>query len=189
VHLQGATDEPEPPTFEDLEQFDLLITSGYFQGNGYKAEMRLICLSWLQVREEEIELWIRRYRISEPELLHPPLLELYKNLVDLYKRIDGLCGGSYSYLATGKVRINNVTQKALEEFVEIWDEMRPVLRRYLLFAKSNDDACRQGKVINVRAPGLNPDELEKELIIKLKLLQKALSRLANGIRDLLKNGP
>ena len=48
MHPQGAADEPAPPTFEELEAFDHLITSGYFQANGYKAEMRLICLSWLK---------------------------------------------------------------------------------------------------------------------------------------------
>jgi hypothetical protein len=189
VHPQDAADEPAPPTFEELENFDHLITSGYFQGNGYKAEMKLICLSWLQFREEELALWIHRYRMSEPELLRQSLLELYKNIVSLYERLDHLCGGSQSYLGAGDVRINEATQKAFDEFVEVWDEMPPLLRNYLLFAKSYEDAYRLGKVINVRAPGLDPNELNKKLFEKLKVLQKALTRLAKGIRDLLKNGP
>ena len=132
-------------------------------------------------------LWINRYRISEPELLHPALLQLYKNLTGLYERLDHLCGGSQSYLATGNVRMNQGTQKAFEEFVEIWDEIPPLLRNYLLFAKSFENAYRLGKVINVRAPGLDPDELNKKLLEKLRVLQKALARLVNGLRDLLKN--
>jgi len=188
VYPQGAADEPEPPTFEELENFDLLITSGYFQGNGYRTGMRSICLSWLQVREEEMTLWIHRYRVIGPEL-HAPLLELRNNLVGLYDRIDGLCIGSQPYLATGNVRMNDIVRKALEEFVEIWDDVPPLFQRYLLFARSYDEAYRQGKVINVNAAGLKPDELSKELIAKLKLLQRALMRLVNGIRDLLNNSP
>jgi hypothetical protein len=196
VHPSGAPGEPAPPkreqsapTVEELENFDLLITSGYFEDNGYQVGMRDVCLAWLQFREAEIELWIRSHRKSGLENLHESLHTLYGNLVDLYTKMDGLCGGSNSYLAVGGIAVNEEIQTELDEFVDIWDEMRPVLQRYLLFAKSFEEAYQQGKTADVDLPGLTPDELEKSLIGKLKLLQKAMTRLARGIRKLLMRGP
>lgn len=173
----------EPATTAELEAFDQLLVTGQFEGNLYTYTMRMVCLGWLQIREREVSRWIYKFRTSGPKL-HLSLLELHRDLMALYESMDRFCGGAHSYLAMSNV-VNADMKMAFDTFLEVWDGLPALLQTYLLYARQHDAAYEQASVINATADGVQPHELRRDLLEKLKLLQTSLELLISTIRDLL----
>jgi hypothetical protein len=182
IHMR---DESDPPTYQELEEFDSLLISESFDKNSYRPDLRTICLAWLQVREREVASWIYRFRTGGLQSLHESLLELHSHLIELYTRIDRFCGGPNSYLAISKVRMSGTAQAAFDEFLAIWDDLPPLLQSYLLFARQHDAAYEQGGGADVNIDEVKSSQLRKALMERLNLLQNALGLLIDGIRKLL----
>jgi hypothetical protein len=174
---EGASNQHDSPTYAEIEEFDEMLRSEPFS---YTPQMQKSCSGWLQAREGEFSNWVREFRASGPEL-NKPLLNLRANLVDLYDQLDRLCGAPRSYLAVGKIELDESSQRAFAEFIAAWDKLRlSTLPRYHLFANAYDIAIKDGRLIDAEAKGVNPDSLHEELMELLAVMRKALGRLATG---------
>jgi hypothetical protein len=186
----SGRNQDNSPTSADIDAFDDLLRSGYFDARSYTSQMRNSCSRWLEARVREFAIWIREYRASGPEL-GEPLLEMRENLVSLHGQLDMLCEGDDSYLSVGQIEFSELAQEAFEEFTGSWDNLKlSIMPLYHLFANAYDTAIKDGRPIDPQVMAMNPGAMQKELMKTLAVMHKALGKLAKELqRSLSEAGP
>jgi hypothetical protein len=189
MQLHGNVPKDDPPTSEELDNFDTLLTSERFDESSYDRRKWISCAGWLQRYEDEVAMWIRTFRLERPDLLKT-LLEIQTSLKGLFKSLDRLCAGRRCYLARSSFGMTSTIQALYDkEFLAVYDELFDILEMYLPYAKAYKKKTDNDELLDISPMRVEPKELRGQFIQKLELIQHVLGNLAASVDELVARKP
>jgi hypothetical protein len=157
--------------------FDELLISGNFSEENCREYPLTICVGWLGLRERQISMWERDFRLHRSELL-TTLVDIRDSLAVLYQKMDRLCGGGDCYLALALSTVPTVVQGYYDEFLTAYDATSGVLQYYVAYANHYKHKYEEGEI-----PAPEPGGMQKGLFDGFAYLRKSLRNLAEKLAD------
>jgi hypothetical protein len=162
--------------------FDELLISGNFSEENCREYPLTTCISWLRLREHEVSMWERDFRLHQSEL-HNTLVDIRKRLTDLYKKMDRLCEGERCYLVLMLRTVPAAVQGYYNEFLAAHDTIGDALRAYIAYARHYELKYAKGELPARQPQGHRPEDMRKSLFDSFALLKTALRNLVEALAD------